>query len=73
MDLVFVKPFAGASVTEFTLKPADGGTSLTWTMSGRNGFIGKAFSLFMNCDKMVGGQFEQGFENLKKAVALPEK
>ena len=71
MDLVFIKPFAGSSVTEFTLKAEDGGTEVTWTMSGKNGFVGKAISLFMNCDKMVGSQFEEGFANLKRVLAKP--
>ena len=71
MDLVFIKPFAGSSVTEFTLKPEGSGTEVTWSMSGRNNFIGKAISLCMNCDKMIGTKFEEGFENLKRVVAKP--
>ena len=71
MDLVFTKPMAATNLTEFTLKPEGSGTSVTWAMSGKNGFMGKAFSLFVNCDKMVGTQFEKGFENLKAVVAKP--
>lgn len=71
MDLVFLKPFAATNTTEFTLKPEGSGTAVTWSMSGKNGFMGKAVGLFMNCDKMVGGKFEQGFENLKSIVAKP--
>jgi len=73
MDLVFVKPFAGTSVAEFTFRPDGAGTAVTWSMSGRNNFIGKAVSLCMNCDKMVGGQFEKGFANLKTVVETPAK
>lgn len=69
MQLVFIKPFAGESTTEFTFKPDNGGTLVTWTMSGKNNFIGKCFSLFMDCDKMMGGQFEQGLDNMKKVVS----
>ena len=32
-------------------------------MSGTNKFMFKLFGVFMNCDKMVGGQFEQGLAN----------
>ena len=71
MDLVFLKPFAATNTTEFTLKPEGNGTAVTWSMAGKNGFIGKAVGLFMNCDKMVGTQFEKGFENLKSIVAKP--
>lgn len=42
-------------------------------MSGKNGFMGKAFGLFVNCDKMVGEKFEEGFANLKRVVAPAEK
>jgi hypothetical protein len=68
MKLEFVKPFAGTSTTEFTFKPEGSGTAMTWTMLGQNNFIAKAMSCFMNCDKIVGTQFEQGFANLKAAV-----
>lgn len=71
MDLVFIKPFAASSVTEFTMKPEGAGTEVTWSMSGKNNFIGKAAGLFMNCDKMVGTKFEEGFANLKRVVARP--
>jgi len=33
--------------------------------------MGKAIGLFMNCDKMVGGQFEQGLANLNSASQQP--
>lgn len=39
-------------------------TLVTWSMSGNAGFVGKAMNLLMNCDKMVGGQFEKGLANL---------
>jgi carbon monoxide dehydrogenase subunit G len=71
MNLEFIKPFAATNVAEFTLKPEGDKTAVTWSMTGRNGFMGKAMGLIMNCDKMVGGQFEQGFANLKKIVEKP--
>jgi uncharacterized protein YndB with AHSA1/START domain len=71
MRLDFKRPFEATSTAEFALKPDGSGTAVTWTMSGRNNFIGKAISLCMDCDKMVGGQFEKGLENLKSAVTKP--
>jgi uncharacterized protein YndB with AHSA1/START domain len=71
LKLEFLKPFTATNVTEFTFKPDGDRTAVTWSMSGKNGFMGKAFSLIMNCDKMVGGQFEQGFANLKALVEKP--
>ena len=69
MRLEFTKPFTATNTTEFTFKPEGSETAVTWSMSGHNNFIGKAMGLIMNCDKMVGGQFEQGFANLKAIVA----
>src|SRR3954447_466884 len=63
--LEFIRPFAGVNDTLFTIKPVGGKTNVTWTMTGKNNFITKAISLFMNCDKMVGPQFEQGLANME--------
>jgi hypothetical protein len=71
--LEFVRPFAGVNDTLFTFKPAGDKTNVTWTMSGRNNFITKAIGLFMNCDKMVGDQFEKGLANLEAQAAAELK
>lgn len=68
MKLEFIKPFASVATTEFALKPEGNQTSVTWSMSGDNNFIAKAFCLFMNMDKMVGGDFERGLAQLKELV-----
>jgi hypothetical protein len=68
MKLEFIKPFAATNMTEFTFKPEGNQTTVTWSMFGKNNFVGKCMSLVMNCDKMIGGQFEQGFANLKGIV-----
>lgn len=70
MRLDFVKPMKGTNQTEFTFQPNGKETQVTWAMTGRNNFIAKAVGVFMDCDKMVGGQFEAGLANLK---ALTER
>ena len=71
--LEFLKPMQGVNTTEFTFKPDAGQTKVSWTMTGKNNFVGKAFSLFMDCDKMVGGQFDKGLATLKSiAEAAPK-
>lgn len=62
----FIKPFAATNDVEFTLAPAADGVSVTWAMSGDNTFIGKAISLFMDTDEMIGGEFEKGLVDLKR-------
>jgi uncharacterized protein YndB with AHSA1/START domain len=64
--LDFKKPFESTCTADFAFKPEGKQTSITWTMEGKNNFIGKAMCMVMNMDKMVGGQFEEGLANLKK-------
>ena len=68
LKLEFFKPMAGICIAEFTFKPLDNQTAVTWTMTGTNNFIAKAMCLFMNMDKMVGGQFESGLAQMKSVV-----
>lgn len=63
--LEFLKPFAATNTTEFTFQSAGQQTTVTWNMVGQANFISQAVGLFMDCDKMVGGQFEQGLAQLK--------
>lgn len=66
MRLEFEKPMKGTNKTLFTFAPAGEATRMTWRMEGRNNFVGRAFCLFMDMDKVVGGQFEQGMENIDR-------
>jgi carbon monoxide dehydrogenase subunit G len=71
--LDFLKPFAGTNTAVFTFQPEGNQTAVTWTMTGKNNFVGKAVGLFINCDKMVGDSFEKGLAQLKAIAegALP--
>jgi hypothetical protein len=59
---------AGTSTAEFTFKPEGDRTAVTWAMFGQNNFVARAICLFMNQDKMLGGYFEKGLENLKSVA-----
>lgn len=63
--LEFRKPFEATNTAEFTFAPQGDQTAVTWSMSGRNNFMCKAVGLFVNCDKMIGGDFEKGLADLK--------
>lgn len=69
--LEFLRPFKATSESDLVLKPAGGGTVVTWGLSGRNDFLSKAFCLFMNQDKMIGTSFEEGLASLKGLVERP--
>jgi len=74
MRMDWLRPMTGVATVDFTFKPDGDKTVVTWAMYGKNGFMGKAVSLFMDCDKMVGPQFEQGLADLGKvATAAPAK
>ena len=64
MKLEFTRPFKATNEVNFKLEPSAGGTQLSWIMDGKHNFIMKAMSLFMDMDKMVGKDFEQGLGNL---------
>lgn len=66
--LDFIKPFAATNTAEFTFNDENNQTTVTWTMYGKNNFKSKVIGLIMNCEKMVGGQFEQGLAALKSVV-----
>jgi uncharacterized protein YndB with AHSA1/START domain len=68
IKLEFTRPMQDTSITEFTFKPEGDKTVVTWSMSGRHTFLSKGICLFMNMDKIVGGQFEEGLANLRSIV-----
>ena len=50
-------------------------TVVTWSMSGTNNFVAKVIGLFMNMDKMIGSQFEEGPARMGRVAeaAAPEQ
>ena len=72
INLEFLRPFKSVNTTEFVFKSHGGQTLVTWTMSGKNNFMSKVFGLIMDCDKMVGKDFEKGLAGMK-AIAEAAK
>jgi hypothetical protein len=65
IQLEFLKPFKATNLAQFTLRPELNETHVTWSMFGKNSLIGKVISLVMNCEDMVGKQFDQGLATIK--------
>ena len=63
------RPLEGTSTVDFIFKPEGDKTVVTWAMYGKNNFMGKVVSLFMDSEKMCGPQFEQGLVNLGAIAA----
>ena len=69
IELAFIKPFPSTAQNDFHFASKDNGTEVTWTMSGENNFLSKAFCLFMGgMDKMIGPDFEKGLALMKSAA-----
>ena len=76
MQLDMIRPMKARNTVEFTLAAKGAATDMTevtWAMNGRVPFLGKLMGLVMNCDKMVGSQFEEGLAKLKGLAEQPSQ
>ncbi len=71
--LEFTEPWASTNHTAFTFQPVPEGIRVTWAMEGKNDFLGKAFSLFMDMDGMIGKDFEKGLASMKTLAETEAK
>lgn len=67
-SLVFTEPFQSEADVSFTLTPQGEGTKIVWGYDADNNFMAKVMGLFMDMDKMLGGDFERGLTSLKPLV-----
>ena len=68
LRLDFRKPMQATNTAQLTFVPEGNQTIVTWSMAGKNNLPGKIFGLFMDCEKMCGGQFDIGLANLKSVT-----
>ncbi len=65
MKLDMSRPFAANNNVTFNLQPHGETTTVAWGMNGSRPFLGKVISVFFDCEKMVGAQFDEGLVSLK--------
>lgn len=65
MELNMIKPMKAQNLVTFTLVPQDGATTVTWAMAGSVPLWAKVLHLFVDMDRMCGGEFETGLASLK--------
>ncbi len=70
MKLDMLTPFEAHNIVEFTLDAKGDFTQVTWAMHGSQSYQMKVMSVLVDCDKMVGKDFEAGLASMK---ALAEK
>lgn len=68
IKLTMTKPIYGENIIRYALNEQDGITQFTWSMEGDSGFMGQLISVFIDCEKMVAGDFEKGIANLRPIV-----
>ena len=61
------EPMASEALTDFAMTSEGDSVTITWSMDGQNGFVGKFFTLIMGgMDGMIGDAYEEGLANLKQ-------
>jgi|tagenome__1003787_1003787.scaffolds.fasta_scaffold20664861_2 hypothetical protein len=70
MTLHMLQPFETRNTVDFILQPKGDTTEVTWAMHGPVPYFAKIMHLFIDMDRMVGGEFEAGLASLK---AIAEK
>jgi uncharacterized protein YndB with AHSA1/START domain len=68
IELHMLKPITGSNQVTFTLLPEDGGTTVMWRLEGPVPLLAKVIHLFIDMDRMCGGDFETGLASLKAVV-----
>ncbi len=71
--LVFAKPFAATCCVAIDMRLEGNQTLVTWSMDGKNDFVGKAMNLLMGMDAMIGPMYEEGLAKLKSLVEKPSE
>lgn len=65
LELHMIKPIEARNQVVFTLEPHGDMTRVTWTMNCKQNLPAKLVGLFMDMDKMVGGDFDKGLMSLR--------
>lgn len=70
--LEFLKPFQSRCKTTWSVAPQGGegkGSVVTWSMEGeRTKLIEHVMGFIFNMDKLIGKDFDEGLENLKRII-----
>jgi hypothetical protein len=74
MRLEFVEPVRMVAFGTVELQSAaNRPTAVTWTVEGRFGFVGKAWSLMASMDAVLGAKLDRGLGNLARLSELTRR
>jgi hypothetical protein len=71
IKLDFIEPFEGHMTAEFTLDTKGDATEVTWATYGPQSYCGKIMSCLIDCDAMLGKNFETGLASMKAVAEKP--
>lgn len=72
-DLAFIVPFEAQSMGGINFTETEGGIEVEWYDKGDFGFFIRPMMMFMDMEKMIGGDFERGLERLDSVVMVEVK
>lgn len=70
-QLNYTKPFEMKQLAEMEVAAVDGGTRVSWSVSGHKNFLFRLMGVFFDCDSMIGGEFDKGLTKLKGMLEKP--
>ena len=70
LDLEMTRPMKANNTVEYSFAPQGKSTTMTWALHGPMPLISKVMCVFLDFDKMIGGDMERGLKDLK---ALAER
>jgi hypothetical protein len=68
VKLDFLTPFEAHNLTDFEVTKTASGCDVKWVMHGPALFMNRFMGTFINFEKMIGKDFENGLANLKAVV-----
>ncbi len=68
LKLEYTEPMNMEQDCEYLITPEGKASRVSWTVSGKNGYVGRLMCLFTDMDAMVGSMFEKGLSKLKHLV-----
>ncbi len=73
IKLVFTAPMASEANTDMKIEGGGDAVTVTWSMDGKNDFMGKFFGLVMGMETMIGKAYEDSLANLKQVAEADAK
>lgn len=65
MEITFTEPWDAVAKYRFNLTTEENSTRVSWQYEAKNSFFSRIQLLFMNLDKLLGAELEEGLERMR--------